>query len=50
MDDVSSAPDAPGAPGVEQLLALLAERDRVIVELSSRVAELEARLVYPEIF
>jgi len=40
VDDVSSAPDA---PGVEQLLALLAERDRVIVELSARVAELEAR-------
>lgn len=41
----------PGAPSVEQLLELLAERDaalrerdRVIAELSARVAELEARL------
>ena len=46
-----SDPLVPGVPSVEQLLALLAERDaalverdRVIVELSARVAELEARL------
>ena len=37
----SSVPDA---PSVEQLLVMLAERDRVIVALSARVAELEARL------
>ena len=41
MDDVSSVPDA---PTVEQLLVVLAERDRVIEQLSARVAELEARL------
>ncbi|MGH3951247.1 MAG: IS66 family transposase [Pseudonocardiaceae bacterium] len=41
MDDESSVPDA---PSVEQLLVMLAERDRVIAELTARVAELEARL------
>jgi transposase len=41
VDDLSSVPDA---PSVEQLLVMLAERDRVIAELSARVAELEARL------
>lgn len=41
MDDVSSVPDA---PTVEQLLVMLAERDRVIEQLTARVAELEAWL------
>ncbi len=34
----------PEAPSAEQLLALLAERDAMTVELAGRVAELEARL------
>ena len=41
MVDVSLVPPD---PTVEQLLVLLAERDRLIVELAGRVADLEARL------
>lgn len=39
-----SSSSVPDAPTVEQLLVMLAERDRVIAELSARVAELETRL------
>lgn len=41
MPESSSVPDA---LSVEQLLVMLAERDRVIAELSARVSELESRL------
>ena len=45
MVDQSSVPSAPGPDvPVQELLALLAQRDELIVALAARVAELEARL------
>ena len=44
MVDPSSVSSVPAAPSVEQLLVLLAERDVLIVALTAKVADLEARL------
>jgi len=42
--DPSLMPSSSAAPSVEQLLVLLAERDALIVALTAKVADLEARL------
>ena len=46
-DGVSLSP-VPAEPTVEQLLVLLTERDRLIVELSARAAELSSRVAQLE--
>ncbi len=42
--DLSVVSSSSAAPSVEQLLVLLAERDALIVALTAKVADLEARL------
>lgn len=48
MADELSLSGVPADPTVEQLLVLLAERERVIVELSGKVVELSARVTQLE--